>query len=125
MPSSNPTGFETYIYDHKCFPGKRYDGQEFEDHRQHQGPLHDPKSLPPPENDYQTGPLIMVEPCYASESNDVWIHFRHGSSMMLPRIIAEQLRDALIKVCQKIPIVPIKAYQQENTSEDLDSVTRK
>ena len=68
MPTSNPTGYETYIYDH--------------------GPLHD-------------SPRIMVEPCYESQSKDVWLYFRDGPGIMLPRLIAEQLRDALIKVCQK------------------------
>jgi hypothetical protein len=101
MPTNNPTGYETYIYDHKSYPNSPYDGKQYRDDRQHQGPLHDPSKLPDPESEGDRGPFIMVEPCYASESKDVFIHFRHGHSFMLPRIIAEQLRDALIKVCEK------------------------
>lgn len=97
MPSSDPTGYETYIYDHRAYPGT------FEDRRSHQGPLHDPSKLPPPESDFDTGPLIMVEPSYASASDEVYLHFRGGPSMMLPRSVAEQLRDALVRVCKKSP----------------------
>jgi hypothetical protein len=95
MPTDKPTGYETYIYDHKAYP--RGDSED----RQYCGKAHDPAKLPPPKCDNDTTPVIMVEPCYASESNDVWIHFRNRSSVMLPREIAEQLRDALVKVCEK------------------------
>jgi hypothetical protein len=95
MPSSNPTGYETYIYDHKQYPMGDHES------RQHLGKLHDVSKLPPPESDYDTGPLIMVEPSYASGSTDVFLHFREGKSFFLPRSIAEQLRDALAKVCEK------------------------
>lgn len=101
MPTNNPTGYETYIYDHKSHPNSAYDGKQFQDDRQYQGPLHDPSKLPDPESDNDRIPLVMVEPCYASESKDVWLYFRQGHSIMLPRLIAEQLRDALIKVCGK------------------------
>lgn len=94
MPSGNPTGKETYIYDHKQYPRTN------QENRQHLGPLHNPETLPDPENDNHSSPLIMIEPSYASGSTDVFIHFRHGQSFMLPQIIAQQLRDALIKVCQ-------------------------
>jgi hypothetical protein len=96
-----PTGYETYIYDHKMYRSSD------EEHRQHCGPLHNPSNLPKPENDCQTSPLIMVEPCYAKVldcRNDVWLYFRQGYSVMLQRQVAEQLRDALIKVCE----APIK-----------------
>jgi len=95
MPSNSPTGFETYIYDHKQFPGSD------EDYRQHLGKLHDPKRLPAPVNDNQTGPFIMVEPSHSSQSNDVFILFRGLHAAVLDRYTAEQLRDALIKVCEK------------------------
>lgn len=119
MPTNAPTGFETYIYDHRQYPGEPWPaGSPVHESRQHCGPLHDPQSLPVPECDDHTIPLIMVEPCYASYSNEVWIHFKRGPhSMMLPRLIAEQLRDALIKVCEKpkqeqptwkTPVVPVE-----------------
>ncbi len=92
MPSSNPTGFETYIYSHKDI---------FTERRSYLGQLHDPEKLPLATCDYETGPLIMVEPSYAHKSTEVFLHFRAGHSIMLDRYTAEQLRDALIKVCQK------------------------
>jgi hypothetical protein len=98
MPTTHPTGYETYIYDHK-----QYHSVD-DDDRQHQGPLHDPKKLPPPECDSHTSPFIMVEPSGAYNSNEVWLRFQ-GHGITLPRFIAEQLRDALIKVCEK-PVIP-------------------
>jgi hypothetical protein len=95
MPSSNPTGYETYIYDHRAYP------RSLDDHRQFRGPQHDPERLPLPEEDIDTTPLIMVEPSYATGSDEIVLMFRYGSTMFLPRQIAEQLRDALAKVCEK------------------------
>jgi hypothetical protein len=95
MPTNVATGFERYIYDHKAYPSGN-----FED-RQYVGPKHDVLKLPPPSCDDDTAPLIMVEPCYASGSNDIWISFRKGGSLMLPRNLAEQFRDALILACEK------------------------
>lgn len=103
MPTCTPTGFETNIYDHKQFPHSN------EDTRQYLGVLHNPELLPPPKSDSDSTPLIMIEPSYASGSNDVFIHIRYGHSFTFPRSIAEQLRDALIKVCEK----PI--HEQTNT----------
>ena len=104
MPTNNPTGYETYIYDHKAYPGSDAD------YRQHRGPLHDPAKLPSPECDLDTAPFIMIEPCYASGSNDIWLYFRDGKSLMLSRYLAEQLRDALIKICQK----PVNRTKETN-----------
>jgi hypothetical protein len=101
MPTNAPTGYETYIYDHKQYPGTNYKGEIYENRQHANAPLHDPKTLPAPEHDSHSSPRVMVEPCYASESNDVWLYFREGHSIMLPRLMAEQLRDALIKVCEK------------------------
>jgi len=101
MPTNNPTGYETYVYDHRQYPHANYDGTIYESRQHANAPLHDPKSLPKPECDNDSLPRVMVEPCYASRSNDVWLYFREGHSIMLPRIMAEQLRDALIKVCEK------------------------
>ena len=95
MPSLNPTGHETYIYDHRQY-------QNWHESRQHLGKLHDQYKLPAPEKDGDSAPLIMVEPSYASDSTDVFLHFREGHSIILPRFIAEQLRDALAKVCEKV-----------------------
>ena len=95
MPAYPATGYETYIYDHRAYPGC------LNDRREHRGPLHDPSKLPPPENDSDTTPLIMVEPSYASGSDDVFLFFRGGNIVTLPRFIVEQLRDALEKVCKK------------------------
>lgn len=94
MPSNIPSGYETYIYDHKQFPS----GDD--ETRPHIGKLHDVSKLPPPESAYDTSPLIMVEPDYASGSTDIFLHFREGNhSFFLPRLFAEQLRDALSKIC--------------------------
>ncbi len=101
MPTNAPTGFETYVYDHCQYPGEPHNGVVWEDRQYANALLHDPKSLPKPECNNDTLPCIMVEPCYASHSNDVWLYFREGHSIMLTRAMAEQLRDALIKVCQK------------------------
>ncbi len=103
MPTNAPTGFETYIYDHRQYPGEPWPaGSPVWEDRQHaNAPLHDPKSLPKPECDSDASPRIMIEPCYASYSNNVWLYFREGHSIMLLRLMAEQLRDALIKVCEK------------------------
>jgi hypothetical protein len=96
MPSSNPTGYETYIYDHKQYPSCD------EETRQHCGKLHDPKKLPPPTEDHHTSPLFMVEPSYSyATPNDVVIMGKFGPSLTLTRYVAEQLRDAFIKVCEK------------------------
>jgi len=95
MPTPNPTGFETYIYDHKAFPNSD------DDYREHRPASHDNSKLPPPTCDQHTAPLIMVEPCYAHNSKDIFLHFRGITSMNLSRRIAEQLRDALILVCQQ------------------------
>ena len=99
MPTTDPTGYETYIYDHN-------DGVP--DKRQFQGPLHDPTKLPKPECAEHVGPFIMVEPSYAYGSNDVFVHFRNSPSIMLNREIAEQLRDALMKVCEKERCVEVE-----------------
>lgn len=107
MPTTNPTGYETYIYDHKQYWGTT------KDTRQHQGALHDPSSLPDPEKHDDNAPFMMIEPCYASESNDVFIHFRNGTSMMLSRSIAEQIRDAFVKVCEKPKQERITIWHQE------------
>ena len=106
MPTISPTGYETYIYDHREFPGVP------DDPRQFQGPLHDPVNLPPPECDLHRSPLIMIEPSGATGSDEVWIHFRIGPSMMLPRLIAEQLRDALVKVCEKPKVVSLDGVKE-------------
>ncbi len=97
MSSNNSTGYETYIYDHKQYPGNDIDT------RLHQGVLHNPGALPPPMCNEDTSPLIMVEPSYASDASDVFIMCRHGVTLTLSREVAEQLRDALIKVC-KLPL---------------------
>lgn len=101
MPTNAPTGFETYIYDHRQYSHPDHDGTVHEDRQHATAPLHDPKMLPVPQNSGDTSPRVMVEPCYASESNDVWLYFREGYSIILTRLMAEQLRDALIKVCEK------------------------
>ncbi len=72
MPTTHPTGFETYIHD-----------------------------LPQPKNDEDTGLLIMVEPSYASGSDDVYVFVSGVGGKTMSREIAEQFRDALIKVCSK------------------------
>ena len=92
MPTNIPTGFETYIYDHKQF-FSNYDDRQYN--------RSDPKKLPFPEKHQDNFPFIMIEPCYASGSNNVWVHFRDEYSTLLSRDIAEQLRDALIRACQK------------------------
>lgn len=127
MPTNAPTGYETYIYDHRQYPHPNWNGIIHEDRQYATAPLHDPKSLPKPECDRDSSPRIMVEPRYASESNDVWLYFREGHSIILTRLMAEQLRDALIKVCEKIPIVPNHVWDQpqENTHENLDSIAGK
>jgi hypothetical protein len=101
MPTSNPTGFETYIYDHRQYANPDWHKPIYEGRQHATAPLHDPQSLPKPKCDSDSSPRIMVEPSYASYSNDVWLYFREGYSIMLPRLMAEQLRDALIKVCEK------------------------
>lgn len=93
MPTNLPTGFETYIYSHKDY--------SYDDLRQHLGKSHDPNKLPMATNAFQTSPLIMVEPCYANRSNDIFLYFRDDVSVILNRYTAEQLRDALVKVCEK------------------------
>ena len=101
MPSLMPTSYETYIYDHRQYPTPDWNGTIHESRQHANAPLHDPKSLPKPERDNDSSPRVMVEPSHASYSNDVWLYFREGYSIMLPRLMAEQLRDALIKVCEK------------------------
>lgn len=119
MPTTNPTGYETYLYDHRQYPGEPWPaGSPVHESRQHAtAPLHDPKSLPKPEKDSDTSPRVMVEPCYRSYSNDVWLYFKEGHSIWLTREMAEQLRDALIRVCEKpkqaepsweTPVVPVE-----------------
>lgn len=94
MPTTDATGFETYIYDHKQHIGSN------EDTRQYLGRLHDPAKLPDPKAIGDDAPLFMIEPSYATGSTDVFIMGK-GHVLRLSRAIAEQLRDALIKVCQK------------------------
>lgn len=98
MPTNSPTSFETYIYDHKQYSASDVDT------RPHRGPLHDPSILPVPKSTEDTGPSIMVEPSYETNSNAVFLIFR-GNSYKLTRHEASQLRDALIKVCQKPTIL--------------------
>jgi hypothetical protein len=106
MPSLTPTGFETYIYDHKQYTQLAFAGWDnprgdSPDTRQHLGELHNPANLPSPESDNDSGPFVMVEPSYATGSNDVFLMFRNGHTMVLTRSMAEQLGNALIKVCKK------------------------
>lgn len=93
MPTNMPTGKETYIYSHKQHPGCGTDD------RQYRGQLHDTLMLPKPECENHVAPLIMIEPSYAKDSTDVFLHFREGGvTMFLSKSVAEQLRDALTKV---------------------------
>lgn len=94
MPSSNPSGYETNIYSHR-------DEGMWEENRSHRAPSYDANKLPIASSAYERGPLIMVEPSYATKSNGVWLHIRGHGSFSIDRYTAEQLRDALIKVCQK------------------------
>jgi len=95
MPTTNPTGYETYIYTHRQYT------IGIEDNRQYRGKLHEPKDLPKPEKFGDDSPYIMIEPSYAFNSDDVFIMIKGGTTLKLSRIIAEQLRDALERVCQK------------------------
>lgn len=92
MPTSHPTGFETYVYSHQWggYP-----------HPQHIAENFDKTRLPKAESEDQVYPVIMVEPSYATNDDDIFLMFSGGLTKKLPRYCAEQLRDALIKVCQK------------------------
>lgn len=91
MPTNKPTGFETYIYDHKQYTGSDLDN------RPYLSPSHDPQKLPPPECNANELLESSVPPLRIV-AEDLWLKNASPYYNIHPKLVAKLCKMDLTKI---------------------------